>query len=189
MESRPSEQSLYQAYRVKANRPMALEGVVGDAYTAVRLRGTLPKGKCSALKFIATYSSRDEHREPAAAARDLAAQLAVQGFGEVLEESSAAWNRLWGQCDVELDSELEELQGAVRYNIFQLLQNNASHDPRVSIGARGLMHGRYKGNYFWDTEIFMLPFYLCTRPEAARNLLLYRYHTLDDARESARGSG
>lgn len=190
MESRPSEQSLYQAYRVKANRPMALEGVVGDAYTAVRLRGTLPKGEVLRVeKFIATYSSRDEHREPAAAARDLAAQLAVQGFGEVLEESSAAWNRLWGQCDVELDSELEELQGAVRYNIFQLLQNNASHDPRVSIGARGLMHGRYKGNYFWDTEIFMLPFYLCTRPEAARNLLLYRYHTLDDARESARGFG
>lgn len=92
---------------------------------------------------------------------------------------------LWEDCDIELDAE-ESLQGAVRYNIFQLLCSNAAQDCTVSIGARGLTHGRYKGNTFWDTDIFLLPFYLYTRPQAARNLLLYRADRLDDARELAR---
>lgn len=97
-----------------------------------------------------------------------------------------AWAALWQECDLEVDSDDPELQGALRYNIFQLLTNNAAQDRHVSIGARGLSHGRYKGNVFWDTEIFMLPFYVWTRPEAAKNLLLYRFDRLADAREVAR---
>ncbi len=38
---------------------------------------------------------------------------------------------------------------------------------------------------FWDTEIFLLPFYSLTWPEAARAMLMYRYHTLDAARAKA----
>ena len=96
-----------------------------------------------------------------------------------------AWHDLWEECDIELEAD-DALQGAVRYNIFQLLCNNASNDRSVSIGARGLTHGRYKGNTFWDTEIFLLPFYLFTRPCAARNLMLYRADRLPDAMELAR---
>lgn len=96
------------------------------------------------------------------------------------------WKALWRDCDLEVDSDDPELQGALRYNIFQLLTNNAAENRHVSIGARGLSHGRYKGNVFWDTEIFMLPFYLWTRPEAAKNLLLYRFDRLADAREVAK---
>lgn len=97
----------------------------------------------------------------------------------------AAWEALWRDCDMEIDGD-PELQGAIRYNIFQLLCNNAADDPNVSIGARGLTHGRYKGNTFWDTEIFLLSFYLWTRPEAARNLLQYRADRLEDAKALAK---
>jgi kojibiose phosphorylase len=38
---------------------------------------------------------------------------------------------------------------------------------------------------FWDTEIFMLPFFVLTYPEAARALLMYRHHTLPAARAKA----
>jgi len=100
-------------------------------------------------------------------------------------ESARTWEALWRDCDLEVDADDSELQGALRYNIFQLLCNNAAEDRTVSIGARGLTHGRYKGNTFWDTEIFMLPFYLWERPEAARNLLLYRADRLEDARALA----
>ncbi|MCE5344062.1 MAG: hypothetical protein LLF96_10855, partial [Eubacteriales bacterium] len=99
--------------------------------------------------------------------------------------SANVWRELWDDCDIEVESDDCELQGALRYCIFQLLCNNAADDRSVSIGARGLTHGRYKGNTFWDTEIFMFPFYLWTRPEAAKNLLLYRTDRLDDARELA----
>lgn len=101
------------------------------------------------------------------------------------EAHGSAWAALWRECDIELEGD-DELQGAVRYNIFQMLCNNAAEDRTVSIGARGLTHGRYKGNTFWDTEIFILPFFLWTRPHAAKNLLLYRADRFHMARELAK---
>ena len=95
-----------------------------------------------------------------------------------------AWDILWEDCDIQLDAEAA-LQGAVRYNIYQMLCNNAADDRAASIGARGLTHGRYKGNTFWDTEIFLFPFYLYTRPAAAKNLMLYRADKLQDAKALA----
>ena len=189
MESTPSKRRVYQAYRVMTNLPMATTGIVADSYTAVRIEGIIPQGDALVVtKTIATYCYRDQIQDHLAEAIQLADLLAGLGFTGVLKESTQAWGELWESCDIELDGD-PELQGAVRYNIFQLLQNNAGTDPYVSIGARGLMHGRYKGNYFWDTEIFMLPFFLYTRPEAAKNLLLYRYHMLPSAREGAKSLG
>ncbi|MDD4495059.1 MAG: hypothetical protein PHV32_12090, partial [Eubacteriales bacterium] len=107
------------------------------------------------------------------------------GFDGMLFENLKAWQRIWERSDVEAET-TKEIQGAIRYNIFQLIQSDPSDDPNASIGARGLMHGRYKGCYFWDTEIFMLPLFLNTNPDAAKNLLLYRYNTLNDALESAK---
>ena len=96
-----------------------------------------------------------------------------------------AWGSLWRDCDIRLDAS-EEIQGALRWNIFQLLCNNAPGECGFSIGARGLTHGRYKGNCFWDTDIFLLPFYCWERPEAARNLVRYRVNHLPEAQALAR---
>ena len=189
MESVPSKRRIYQAYRVKTNIPLNMSGITSDVYTAVRLRGIIPQGQTLLVtKMISTYCYRDSSEDLYAEAVELAETLAALGFSGILQESARAWSDLWESCDVEVEGDTE-LQGAVRYNIFQLLQNNSADDPLVSIGARGLMHGRYKGNYFWDTEIFMLPFFLYTRPEAARSLLLYRYHMLPSAREGAKSMG
>ncbi len=95
-----------------------------------------------------------------------------------------AWDRLWRDCDIELDAE-EEIQGALRWNIFQMLCNNAADDAGVSIGARGLTHGRYKGNAFWDTDVFLQPFFCWCRPGAAANLSRYRLNRLPQAKELA----
>lgn len=102
------------------------------------------------------------------------------------QANAAAWDKLWQDCDILVEANDPDMQGALRYNIFQLLCNNASQDRKVSIGARGLTHGRYKGNTFWDTDVFMLPFYLWTRPQAARNLLYYRTDKLADAKALAK---
>ena len=95
-----------------------------------------------------------------------------------------AWAALWRDCDITLDAD-EEVQGAIRWNIFQLLCSNAANDPHVSIGARGLTHGRYKGNAFWDTDVFMLPFFCWHRPNSARNLMQYRVLHLPQAKQLA----
>ena len=135
-------------------------------------------------KRIAVASFRDG--DPEQIVRKKLDALQSESFRQILKASSEAWGRIWEDADVEITGN-DEWQGAIRYNIFQLCQAMPYNDPHASIGARGLTHGRYKGCYFWDTEIFMLPFFAHTQPKAARTLLEYRYHILPDTLESAKG--
>ena len=112
-------------------------------------------------------------------------RLQEYSFDGMLTDSAATWALLWYDTDIEIDGN-NEWQGGIRYNIFQLIQAMPYHADGVGIGARGLTHGRYKGCYFWDMEVFMLPFFIYTQPKAAKKLLMYRYRTLPDACASAR---
>lgn len=72
---------------------------------------------------------------------------------------------------------------------FHHIQIMTPHYSDFSIGAKGLSGEGYAGHVFWDTEIFMFPYYLFTNPEIAKKLLLYRFMRLQQARENARRSG
>jgi trehalose/maltose hydrolase-like predicted phosphorylase len=106
------------------------------------------------------------------------------GWRGVLAEHEAAWASRWQRSDVEVHGDARAQQ-LLRFAIYHL--NGAANpaDERVSIGARALTGDDYHGHVFWDTEIFLLPFYILTWPEAARALLMYRFRTLDGAREKS----
>lgn len=105
-------------------------------------------------------------------------------YDALLTEHVVAWDKKWTKCDrIMTDA---ELQTALRYSIFQLIVSCSRLDPTVSIGARGLTHARYKGCYFWDTDMFMLPFYLENDLDAAKNLCEYRVRSLPAARAHAK---
>ena len=97
----------------------------------------------------------------------------------------SAWERVWAVCDFYPGALAEDERVGLRYSMFQLLGSCSAKDPTVSIGARGLSHTRYKGCYFWDTDLFMLPFFLRTDLEAAKNLCAYRVKTLPAAKAHA----
>ncbi|ASR36762.1 kojibiose phosphorylase [Prauserella marina] len=90
----------------------------------------------------------------------------------------------WRRCDVEIDGQ-PSLQQATRWNLFQLAQATARADG-AGVPAKGLSGTGYEGHYFWDSEIYVLPFLSYTSPVAARNALRFRLGTLDRARERAR---
>jgi kojibiose phosphorylase len=140
-------------------------------------------------KLVAVYTSRDV---AAASVRpaclDELRRHTVIGFHRNRERNRAAWQAHWADSDVTIDGDPGATR-AVRFSIFQLLIAANQTDPRVNIGANGLSGERYRGHAFWDTEVFMLPFFIYTQPEMARALLLYRYHTLDGARQNARDGG
>ena len=110
------------------------------------------------------------------------------GWNALMDSHQAAWEREWEQCDVVIEGD-DDAQLAMRFNLFQLLIAAPRHDEKVNIGAKTLSGFGYRGHAFWDTEIFMLPFFTYTRPEIARNLLSYRWHTLPGARRKAQGNG
>lgn len=79
----------------------------------------------------------------------------------------------------------DELDSSVRYNLYQLIQSVAK-DPHGNIAAKGLSGEGYEGHYFWDTEMYLQPFFTLTIPEIAKNLVRYRYSILGYARENAK---
>jgi trehalose/maltose hydrolase-like predicted phosphorylase len=83
----------------------------------------------------------------------------------------------------------DDTQRKARFAIYHLIGCANPEDEYASVGARSLTGERYKGHVFWDTEIFVLPFFVYTHPPTAWALLMYRYHTLPAARERARAMG
>jgi trehalose/maltose hydrolase-like predicted phosphorylase len=139
------------------------------------------------LKWFTQYTSRDV-KNPLKASRKAIQKYSQQDWAQLWEAHRKAWESEWDRCDVIIEGD-DEAQLAVRFNIFQLLIAAPRHDEHVNIGAKTLSGYGYRGHAFWDTEIFMLPFFIHTRPEIARNLLSYRWHNLPGAREKAKANG
>lgn len=91
---------------------------------------------------------------------------------------------MWDEYDIEIIGDEKNQQG-IRFCLFQLQQTYNGVDASNNIGAKGLTGEAYSGHAFWDTETYCLPFFIFNNKEAARNLLLYRYNTLDMARKRA----
>lgn len=109
---------------------------------------------------------------------------ALPDFENLLKSNTDHYAALWRTADVEIEGDPINQQG-IRYCIFQLHQTYRGFDGRNNIGAKGLTGEAYNGHAFWDTETYCLPYYLLNDVQAARNLLMFRYHTLPQARERA----
>ena len=137
-------------------------------------------------RTVAVARSDIQDLDPGRGARDKLDVARHLGWRGVLAEHETAWASRWQCSDVEVDGD-DAAQQALRFAIYHLNSAANPADERVSIGARALTGDDYHGHVFWDTEIFLLPFYILTWPEAARALLMYRFRTLDAARaKSAR---
>lgn len=137
-------------------------------------------------KLVSIFTSR-ESEDPIAAALTHAAGLGREPYAALLAANKAAWAEFWATGDVVIEGD-NLAQIATRHGLFQLRIAAPTHDERVSIAARSLSGFGYRGHAFWDTETFILPFFTYTQPNLARNLLMYRYHTLAGARRKAAGN-
>lgn len=138
-------------------------------------------------KYGVTYTSRDKADDIQQAEEELN-QFAFLGFEEELKKHIEEWKKIWDKIDIEIEGD-EKAQIGIRFNVYQLTSCANKDDPKISIAAKGLHGEGYKGHIFWDTEIYMLPFFIYTQPDTARSLLLYRYHTLNGARQNASLNG
>jgi trehalose/maltose hydrolase-like predicted phosphorylase len=181
---------LGQAARLSLSGPSPIHPDAWDVHnhpTLVRRPSLLPGQTASVEKIVALYTSRDLP-DPLDAARSSLEALPGPAWDHLWEPHARAWEKEWQACDVLIEGD-DEAQIAVRFSLYQLLIAASRTDDRVSIGAKTLSGYGYRGHAFWDTEIFMLPFFTYTRPEIARNLLSYRFHNLAGARKKARGNG
>ena len=105
-----------------------------------------------------------------------------------MNEHISAWEKVWENSDVVITGD-DEAQLALRYSIYHLCSIAPHNTDKCGIPARGLSGLVYKGAAFWDTEMFMLPFFQFTDAKVARNLLKYRVNTLEGAKRKAKKFG
>ncbi len=105
------------------------------------------------------------------------------GWDSLVEDQREALDLFWSCADVEIDG-APAIQQAVRVALFHTFQAGLRAEQRA-IPAKGLTGPGYDGHAFWDAEMFVLPVLTATSPHAARDALLWRWSTLDLARERA----
>ncbi|HWR34570.1 MAG TPA: glycoside hydrolase family 65 protein [Clostridia bacterium] len=138
---------------------------------------------CRLDRLVGVHTSQDSN-QPLEAARETVQHAYENSIELAVEDHTAAWEKRWDASDIVIEGDADA-QRAIRFAIYHLISAANPENEHVSIGARALTGPAYKGHVFWDTEIFVLPLFLLTYPEAARALLMYRYNTLPAARARA----
>lgn len=98
------------------------------------------------------------------------------------------WQQRWRDSRIIIKGS-EYDQKLIDFATYHLINSGEFSGNSHSVPARNLSGEAYKGHVFWDTEMYLLPFYILTNPKVARALLMYRYNTLDGARQNASKEG
>ncbi|GAB2551276.1 glycosyl hydrolase family 65 protein [Leucobacter ruminantium] len=148
-------------------------------------QGTARRGRTVRLVKTVAYHSSSTAALPELLDRCVHTleQAAAEPAESRWERQRAFLDEFWSRSDVRVDAE-PGVQQAVRWNLFQIAQAAARADGR-GIPAKGLTGSGYSGHYFWDSEIYALPFLSYTTPLWARNALRARERMLDQARTRA----
>ena len=101
------------------------------------------------------------------------------------EENRRFFGDSYAKSDIVIDGDASDQQG-IRFCIFQMLSAYHGLESDNNIGAKGLTGEAYSGHAFWDSETYCLPYYLFNDQQSAKNLLLFRFATLEEAKQRAK---
>jgi alpha,alpha-trehalose phosphorylase len=173
----------------RSNIPVTPSSREGDDTIGMEYRMPSHPGAYFRLDKFAVYHTSAEG--PSADLITLASssldQAVADGFDVIRGRQREYLNRFWERADVCITG-ADEVQQAVRWNLFQLAQATLRADDR-GVPAKGLTGRGYDGHYFWDVEIYVQPFLLYTFPDVTRRLLTFRHAMLDAARRQAETVG
>ena len=159
----------------------------GEASVEDAFGRTVKAGETAILYKYTVLCDSLRHDDCESAAQETLQELLQTPADTLFAEQSAYLERFWDNCALTIRGD-DALQMAVCFNLYELLQS-ASGDAYGNIAAKGLSGEGYEGHYFWDTEMYMQPFFALNAREGARNLIRFRHRTLPYARENARAMG
>ena len=163
----------------------------GDLQVKHEFEGVLKaNNSLSFEKRVIVTTSRDYDLEDVSrASQEKMEALHDISYDELYKAQCKAWEKRWKYADVQIDGSVEDQQG-IRFNLFQLFSTYYGEDERLNIGPKGFTGEKYGGATYWDTEAYCVPLYLgVSDPSVTRNLLMYRYHQLPQAKHNARQQG
>jgi len=171
----------FEFFKDNRNIPVKTDTVEREKYIAGKVSIEIGKGEeISLFKYVSVLSSLNTKKEMLVT--DIKSRLMAAkeiGYQKLLLDHIKEWEKIWATSDVVIEGDLSAQQ-AIRFNIFHINQTYTGKDERLNIGPKGFTGEKYGGSTYWDTEAFVLPFFLKTADQkVGRNLLLYRYKHLD----------
>lgn len=171
---------------MESGAPYTIQNRAGEFGVEVIYQvAAVPDVPITLTKYIAVVTSLENAQEKdlAPLAQREVLEAAETGFERMKKSQGDFLDDFWRRSDVVIDGD-PAIQQGIRFNIFHLLQS-VGRSGKNNIAAKGLTGEGYEGHYFWDTETYIMPFFLYTHPEISRKLLEFRYHTLNQARRRA----
>lgn len=155
-----------------------------DSKRAVyEVKAQLKKGETIRLIKYSAFSDSIREADPEYHARGVIRSCVSEDIDVLYREQHDYLQDFWSRSELTVEGD-DELSLAVSFNMFELLQSSP-RDRYASVAAKGLSGEGYEGHYFWDTEMYVAPFFTLTNPELAKNILAYRYTILNKAKENA----
>ncbi len=150
--------------------------------------GRRPAEGITLERSVVLTCSEDARHGVAVDLQDELDAAALQGFDAALAEQRDAWDALWERADVQIDGD-EQTQRYLRFCLYHLLAAAPRFTDKLSVPVKLLSGEYYQGNTFWDTDLYIVPFYVFTFPELACTCLNFRYEGLETGRRLARELG
>lgn len=147
----------------------------------------IEKGELFNFTKYVVYTDSLRHKDFIQDGKSILQEVLGKGKMKLYAEQLNYLSEFWKYARVDIEGD-ESAQEAVLYSVYQLLAS-AGKDPHSNLCAKGLSGEGYEGHYFWDTEIYALPFFTLTDPSIAQNLLKFRLTTLENAKLEARQLG
>ena len=171
-----SNQLEYPAFSVST---FSEELLIGTNFTFPAKKGETIKF----YKYLAYLTCKKNGDHLSGKAEKVVVDAYKAGWSQLFQEQKALMAEFWEHADIEVKGD-QVVQQGLRFNAFHLLQS-VGRDGQTNIAAKGLTGEGYEGHYFWDTEIYISPFFNFNNPGISKKLLTYRYNTLDYARKRA----
>ncbi len=150
-------------------------------------RKTLIPGSKEKITKYVVFTDSIRHQDPCMEGMDKLERALELDFEDHALGQKKYLDEFWKYSKIRVKGN-PSTEEALNYSVYQLL-SSAGKDPHSNICAKGLSGEGYEGHYFWDTEVYMLPFFTLTNPAVAKNLMKFRYETLPYARERAKEMG
>lgn len=181
MTSKTKRSGLSVTTAVAHNLPMTTKSK-GNSVTA-SYEQLVGKGESVRLVKYAIFTDSIRHGHNSAIAEAYIKEALDHGVDEWYKAQKDYLNHFWRRSKVTVNGD-PRVEEALNYSVYQLLASSGK-DGYSNIPAKGLSGEGYGGHYFWDTEIYMMPFFTLTNPELAKELMLYRYTTLETSKKRA----
>ena len=182
--SKTRRSGLTVACRVAHQCPWPLKWQETEDEIAAVFTGELRPGEQATLEKVAVYTDSVREKDCEAAGKRIMDETLEEGTDALFEKQEALLLDWYRDCCVKLDAP-ENLQSAMVFDLYGLLQSTG-WDGFCNVAAKGLSGEGYEGHTFWDSEMYVFPYFLWTQPEKARGMLEYRCRQMEAARENAR---